>query len=129
MQITDPSQIKQLTGVELPADLKIIFNGKEWNAKDLVELDGAKEKLILKDSSIATLESRVANKDSVIVKFQSKESTYKNIIMNQDTQIKDWKNQYQTLYLQNQKLKFKNKITKIGAGVVVGGLVYLMIAK
>jgi hypothetical protein len=38
MEITDPSQIKQLTGVELPNDLKIIFNGKEWNAKDLVEL-------------------------------------------------------------------------------------------
>jgi predicted NAD-dependent protein-ADP-ribosyltransferase YbiA (DUF1768 family) len=38
MEITDPSQIKQLTGVELPDDLKIIFNGKEWNAKDLVEL-------------------------------------------------------------------------------------------
>ena len=48
---------------------------------------------------------------------------------NQETQIKDWKNQYQTLYLQNQKLKFKNKITKIGAGIVVGGLVYLMVAK
>jgi hypothetical protein len=38
MEITDPSQIKQLTGVELPDDLKVIFNGKEWNAKDLVEL-------------------------------------------------------------------------------------------
>jgi hypothetical protein len=48
---------------------------------------------------------------------------------NQDTQIKDWKNQYNQLYLANQKLKFKNKLTKIGAGVVVGGLVYLMIAK
>ena len=48
---------------------------------------------------------------------------------NQDTQIKDWKNQYQQLYLANQKLKFKNKITKIGAGIVVGGLIYLMVAK
>ena len=38
MEITDPSQIKQLTGVELPDDLKIIFNGVEWNAKELVEL-------------------------------------------------------------------------------------------
>ena len=38
MEITDPSQIKQLIGVELPADQKIIFNGKEWPAKDLVTL-------------------------------------------------------------------------------------------
>ena len=98
-------------------------------AKDLVELDGAKEKLVLKDSSIATLESRVAVKDSVIVKFQSKESTYKNIIMNQDTQIKDWKVQFNQLQLQNAKLKAKNKFVKIGAGLVTGGLIYLMLAK
>jgi hypothetical protein len=50
-------------------------------------------------------------------------------MFNQDTQIKDWKNQYNNLYLANQKLKMKNKFTKIGAGIVVGGLVYLMIAK
>jgi hypothetical protein len=98
-------------------------------AKDLVELDGAKQIITIKDSVIALTESRVNGKDSVISVYIKKEGTYKNIMFNQDVQIKDWKNQYQTLYLQNQKLKFKNKITKIGAGVVVGGLVYLMIAK
>ena len=98
-------------------------------AKDLVELDGAKQIITIKDSVIALTESRVSGKDSVISVYIKKEGTYKNIMFNQDVQIKDWKNQYQTLYLQNQKLKFKNKITKIGAGVVVGGLVYLMIAK
>ena len=98
-------------------------------AKDLVELDGAKQIIVLKDSSIATLESRVSNKDSVIAKYVSKENTYKNMVANQQTQIKDWKFQYNTLQLQNQKLKLKNKFTKIGAGLVVGGLVYLMLAK
>ena len=98
-------------------------------AKDLVELDGAKQIITIKDSVIALTESRVSGKDSVISVYIKKEGTYRNIMTNQDLQIKDWKNQYQTLYLQNQKLKFKNKITKIGAGVVVGGLVYLMIAK
>jgi len=98
-------------------------------AKDLVELDGAKQIIVLKDSSINTLESRVATKDSIIVKFESKENTYKNMVANQQTQIKDWKFQYNILQLQNQKLKLKNKFTKIGAGLVVGGLVYLMIAK
>ena len=98
-------------------------------AKDLAELDGAKQIITIKDSVIALTESRVSGKDSIISVYIKKEGTYKNIMTNQDLQIKDWKNQYQTLYLQNQKLKFKNKITKIGAGVVVGGLVYLMIAK
>ena len=36
---------------------------------------------------------------------------------------------FNALQLQNTKLKAKNKFTKIGAGLVVGGLVYLMIAK
>ena len=100
-----------------------------YAAKDLAELDGVKQILPIKDSIIALTESRVIGKDSVIAVYVKKEGTYKNIMFNQDVQIKDWKNQYQSLYLQNQSLKFKNKITKIGAGVVVGGLVYLMIAK
>ena len=98
-------------------------------AKDLVELDGAKQIITIKDSVIALTESRVSGKDSVISVYIKKEGTYKNIMFNQDVQIKDWKNQYQQLFITNQKLKFKNKITKIGAGIVVGGLVYLMVAK
>ena len=84
-------------------------------AKDLVELDGAKQIITIKDSVIAV--------------FVKKEGTYKNIMFNQDTQIKDWKYQFNALQLQNTKLKAKNKFTKIGAGLIVGGLVYLMIAK
>lgn len=98
-------------------------------SKDLVELDGAKQIIVLKDSSIANLEERIANKDSVVALYAKKEISYKNIMNNQQTQIKDWKFQYNTLQLENQKLKFKNKFTKIGAVVVIGGLGYLMLAK
>lgn len=98
-------------------------------AKDLVELDGAKEKLTVKDSVIATLESQVSLKDTVISKYVSKEKSFRNIMMNQETQIKDWKFQYNALQLQNAKLKAKNRFTKIGAGLVAGGLIYLMLAK
>ena len=98
-------------------------------AKDLVELDGAKQIIVLKDSSIATLEEKVTVKDSVIAKYVSKENTYKNMVANQQTQIKDWKFQYNNLQLQNAKLKAKNKFTKIGAGLIAGGLVYLMLVK
>ena len=98
-------------------------------AKDLVELDGAKKIITIKDSVITLTEARITGKDSVIAVFVKKEGTYKNIMFNQDTQIKDWKFQYNALQLQNAKLKAKNKFTKIGAGLVVGGLVYLMVAK
>jgi len=98
-------------------------------AKDLVELDGAKQIITIKDSVIALTEARVTGKDSVISVYVKKEGTYKNIMFNQDTQIKDWKYQFNALQLQNTKLKAKNKFTKIGAGLIVGGLVYLMIAK
>lgn len=98
-------------------------------AKDLVELDGAKQIITIKDSVIALTEARVTGKDSVISVYVKKEGTYKNIMFNQDTQIKDWKFQYNALQLQNAKLKAKNKFTKIGAGLVAGGLVYLMLVK
>jgi len=98
-------------------------------AKDLIELDGAKQIIVLKDSSINTLEEKVTAKDSVIAKYVSKENTYKNMITNQQTQIKDWKFQYNNLQLENTKLKAKNKFTKIGAGLIAGGLVYLMLVK
>ena len=116
---------KDTTTNKLPLAQPVLVS----TAKDLAELDGAKQIITIKDSVIAVTEARVAGKDSVIAIYIKKEGTYKNIMTNQDIQIKDWKNQYQQLYLQNQKLKFKNKITKIGAGVIVGGLVYLMVAK
>jgi hypothetical protein len=98
-------------------------------AKDLAELDGAKKIITIKDSVISLTESRVNGKDSIIAVFVKKENTYRNMLSNQDTQIKDWKYQFNALQLQNAKLKAKNKFTKIGAGLVVGGLVYLMVAK
>ena len=116
---------KDTTTNKLPIAQPVLVS----TAKDLAELDGAKQIITIKDSVIALTEARVNGKDSVISVYIKKEGTYKNIMTNQDLQIKDWKNQYQQLYITNQKLKFKNKITKIGAGIVVGGLVYLMIAK
>lgn len=96
-------------------------------AKDLVELDGAKEKLVIKDSVIALNEQRIVGKDSVISLYISKETNYKSIVDNQQTQIKDWKNQYNTLKIQNTKLKIQAKIGKIGAGLAIAGLTFLLI--
>ena len=49
--------------------------------------------ITIKDSVIALTEARVNGKDSVIAVYIKKEGTYKNIMTNQETQIKDWKNQ------------------------------------
>lgn len=98
-------------------------------AKDLVELDGAKQIIVLKDSSIITLEAKVTVKDSVIGKYANKELNYKNIILNKDKEITGWEGQYQKIELQYNKLKVKSKFQRIGSYVVIGGLAYLMLAK
>ena len=96
-------------------------------AKDLVELDGAKQTLIVKDDIIALNEERIANKDSVITVFISKEFNYKNIVNNQQIQIGDWKQQYNVLRIENHKLKIKNRFVKIGAGIIISGLAYTLL--
>ena len=98
-------------------------------AKDLVELDGAKQIIVLKDSSIATLETKVTVKDSVIRKYISKEDKFKLMLINKDQEIAGWEGQYQKLELQYNKLKVKSKFQRIGSYVVIGGLAYLMLAK
>lgn len=88
-------------------------------AKDLVELDGAKQQLIAKDTIINLAEMRIIVKDSIINKYVSKENTYKGIVKNQDIQINDWKSQYNKLVIDNKKLKVKGKLGAI-KGVIVG---------
>lgn len=98
-------------------------------AKDLVELDGTKIKLVIKDSIIAVQESRLTFKDSTIVLFQNKEGRFKSIISNQDLKIQEWSNQYNNLWLEHKKLQTKNKFTRIGAGVIIGGLIYMTVVR
>jgi hypothetical protein len=98
-------------------------------AKDLVELDGAKQIIVLKDSSINTLEAKVTVKDSVIKKYANKELNYISIILNKDKEITGWEGQYQKIELQYNKLKVKSKFQRIGSYIVIGGLAYLMLAK
>ena len=98
-------------------------------AKDLVELDGTKQIIVLKDSSIATLEAKVTVKDSVISKYISKEDKFRLILTNKDKEIAGWEGQYQKIELQYNKLKVKSKFQRIGSYVVIGGLAYLMLAK
>jgi hypothetical protein len=48
-------------------------------------------------------------------------------MLNQETQINDWKFQYNKLALENKKLQFKNKFGKIVTYVLAGGLAYTLL--
>ena len=61
------------------------------------------------------------------MKFEEKDSNNKIIIAVRENQIKDWQEQYDQLQAQNKKLKLKNKFTKIGTSIVIGGLVFLLV--
>ena len=98
-------------------------------AKDLVELDGDRKILPIKDSIITLDEARLINKDSIIGKYVSKEAKYKLIITNKDTEITGWTNQYNQLQIQNKKLQLKSKFQKIGFYVIIGGLTYMTLHK
>ena len=98
-------------------------------AKDLVELDGARQILPIKDSIIATQESRITLKDSTIGLYINKEGRYKSIISNKDLAIAEWTSQYNQLQIQNKKLQLKSKFQRIGFYVIVGGLTYMTLHK
>lgn len=98
-------------------------------AKDLVELDGAKEKLVIKDSVIAIQDSRILFKDSTINLYVNKEGRYKAIINNKDEAIAEWNKQYSALELNYKKLQIRSKFQKIGTYIIIGGLTYTLLAK
>jgi hypothetical protein len=98
-------------------------------AKDLVELDGTKEKLVIKDSVITLQESRLILKDSTINLFINKEGRYKAIIGNKDQAIAEWSKQYNLVSLENKKLKVRSKFQRITTYIIVGGLTYTLLAK
>lgn len=96
-------------------------------AKDLIELDGAKQTLVVKDSIITLNEERILIKDSIIVNLKEKGINNDVVIASREKQIKSWQTQHKQLQAENKKLKVKNKFTKIGASVVIGGLVFLLV--
>ena len=96
-------------------------------AKDLIELDGAKEELVVKNDIIALNEQRIVGKDSIISLYVSKETNYKSIMTNQQIQIADWKDQYKQIQVQNKKLKVQAQLGKIGTGLAIVGLTFFLI--
>jgi len=98
-------------------------------AKDLAELDGAREIIVVKDSIINLTEGKVILRDSVISQFSYKEANYKSIVGIKNNQINDYKIQNSTLSLQNKKLKVENKYARIAGTAIISVLGFLYIVK
>jgi hypothetical protein len=98
-------------------------------AKDLIEFDGTKEKIIVKDSIITLQDKQLVLKDSTIGLYANKEIRFKSIISNQDLKINQWSKQYDNLNLNYKKLQVKNKFQKIGSYIIIGGLAYTLLVK
>jgi hypothetical protein len=109
----------------LPIAEPVILN----TAVDLVRYDGAKKEIVLKDSTILILEGRVQVKDKMIDVYKEKETDYKKLVTNKDTQIDGWEKEYEKLKSENKKLFLKNKLHKMANYVLLGGAAVLLIAK
>ena len=99
------------------------------SAKDLAELDGARETIIVKDSIISLTQEKVVIRDSVIVEFKNKEVNYKIVDSIKTTQIGDWKVQYKVVQKENEKLKFQKKFSKLMGSIIAAVLAFLYISK
>jgi hypothetical protein len=98
-------------------------------ASDLVQYDGAKEIIKLQDSSISIQDSKIKIKDSIITVMNGKEENYKGIITNKNTEIVVLNQVNKNLEKDNKKLKNKVKVVKVVGTIVLGGLIYTVLAK
>jgi hypothetical protein len=85
--------------------------------KDLITGDGAKEELILIADKIKLLEQKIVLKDSIIINLNSKIDNFNTIISTKSDQLSLSQELSKKLQTDLKKQKFKNKLTA-GAGVV-----------
>jgi hypothetical protein len=85
--------------------------------KDLITGDGAKEELILIADKIKLLEQKIVLKDSIIINLNSKIDNFNSILFTKTDQLALSQELSKKLQTDLKKQKFKNKLT-VGAGVV-----------
>ena len=85
--------------------------------KDLIKGDGAKSELALTLGKIKILEQKIILKDSVIFNLNSKISNFNSILFTKTDQLALSQELSKKLQTDLKKQKFKNKLT-VGAGIV-----------
>ena len=95
--------------------------------KDLIKGDGAKSELALTLGKIKILEQKIILKDSVIFNLNSKISNFNSILFTKNDQLALSQELSKKLQTDLKKQKFKNKLT-VGAGIV-GIVVAVLLVK
>ena len=85
--------------------------------KDLITGDGAKSELALTLDKIKILEQKIVLKDSVIFNLNSKITNFNSILIIKNDQLALSQELSKKLQTDLKKQKFKNKLT-VGAGIV-----------
>ena len=85
--------------------------------KDLIKGDGAKSELALTLDKIKILEQKIVLKDSVIFNLNSKITNFNSILIIKNDQLSLPQELYKKLQTDLKNQKFKNKLT-VGAGIV-----------
>lgn len=85
--------------------------------KDLITGDGAKQELVLTTDKVKILEQKIILKDSIILNLNSKIDNFNSILLTKTDQLALSQELSKKLQTDLKKQKFKNKLTA-GAGVV-----------
>ena len=92
---------------------------------DLNDYDRVKDILVLTENEVDTLELKIKKQEGVIKFLESKDTTYKEIIGEKDEKFKIVDTENKTLRDDIHKLKTKNTIIEIVAGVLIASLTYV----
>lgn len=98
-------------------------------AEELIRYDGLQEEVVVKDNIISMQDDRITTKDSIIVIQSKMHKDLSKVVINKDIEIEKWNTQYTNLSKEYKKQRLRNKLTKVGSLVIVGGLTYLLLAK
>lgn len=107
---------KDTTTNLLPLAQPVLVNA----AKDLIELEGIKQEIVVKDSMIVLCQAKNTTKDSIVSQLNDKIVGYKSTDSLKTKQIESYKDQNELLKTENSKIKKENrtKIIKIVVSAV-----------
>lgn len=118
-----------LFGQKLPAndssEVCFPYNVGQQILLDLNDYDRVKEILVLTENEVDTLELKIKKQEGVIKFLESKDTTYKEIIGEKDEKFKIVDTENKNLRDDIHKLKTKNTIIEIVAGVLIASLTYV----
>ncbi len=97
--------------------------------KDLIAYEGVKKELSLCEDQVKLLEKKINAKDNIITAYTQKEETYKVQLQTEKEKVQLHKDAYEELKKEQKKLKRKLLFNRVGSGVVIGFLAYLLIMK